>query len=129
MVKINNFCITGSLGQDPKLDYVGANKVAKLTISVAVYRTKDKTDWFQVEVWGSNFNGTVNNKRPEMYANRLTKGSRVGVSGSVHIDEYNGKYYTKVNANNIDMISGLKVNENQGSYTPPVKVLDSDLPF
>ena len=126
---MNSFNITGSLGQEPKLDYVGANKVAKLTISVAVYRTKDKTDWFQVEVWGSNFNGTVNNKRPEMYASRLTKGSRVGISGSVHIDEYNGKYYTKVNANNIDLISGLKANNSQGNFTPPIDTNKDDLQF
>jgi len=126
---MNSFNITGSLGKDPELEYVGANKVAKLKFSVAVYRTKDKTDWFQVESWGSNFNGTVNNKRPEMYASRLQKGSKVGVNGSVHIDEYNGKYYTKVTAQNIDMISGLKTNQSQGNFEQPINVSSEDLPF
>ena len=109
---MNIWCGTGSLGQDPKLEFVGANKVAKLTLSVAVYRTKDKTDWIQVEMWGSNYNGTVNNKRPQMYADRLMKGSRIGITGSLNIDKYNDKYYTKITASNIDMISNLRTTDN-----------------
>ena len=123
---MNNINITGVLGQDPKLDYVGANKVAKLSFSVAVYRAKDKTDWIQVELWGSNYNGAVNNKRPQMYADRLMKGSRIGVSGALHIDKYNDKYYTKINATNIDMISNLRQGNKQ---EPHIEVTEEMLPF
>ena len=123
---MNSINITGTLGQDPKLDYVGANKVAKLSFSVAVYRAKEKTDWIQVELWGSNYNGTVNNKRPQMYADRLMKGSRIGVSGALHIDKYNDKYYTKINATNIDMISNLRQGNQQEQH---INVTEEDLPF
>ena len=122
---MNSINVTGTLGADPVLTFVGANKIGKLSFSVAVYRTKDKTDWLQVEIWGSNYGGTVNNKRPQMYADRLCKGARVGVSGSLQIDKYNDKYYTKINAQNIDMISNLR-NTQQFDGVP---VKDDDLPF
>ena len=79
-----------------------------------------------MELWGSNYNGTVNNKRPQMYADRLMKGSRIGVSGALHIDKYNDKYYTKINATNIDMISNLRQGNKQ---EPHINVTEEMLPF
>ena len=122
---MNNWSGTGVVGQDPKLEYVGANKQAKLSFSMAVYRSKDVTDWFQIEMWGTNFNGNVNNKRPLMYASRLMKGSRIGVTGPIWFNKYKDKIYTKCNANNIDLISNLRDTQHQ----PHIEVQSDDLPF
>ena len=77
-MSINKVNIAGRVGQDPEMKYLdGGNCVAKF--SVAVTKSKEHTNWFNVEVWG---------KTAETAAEYVKKGSLVGITGSLKFDAW-----------------------------------------
>lgn len=110
--KINSITITGRIGQTPEPRYFDDGKVV-LRLSLAVKRKyhplermvrnikygEEETDWFNLELWG----------RDAEYAGKfVTKGARVGVTGSMNVDTYT------------DRMSG----EERNAYKVLVKHLD-----
>ena len=66
--------LTGHLGRDPELRWFESGK-AKCQFSLAVSAGKGKpSDWFDIQAWG---------KPAERAADRLRKGSRVVIVGSL----------------------------------------------
>lgn len=110
---MNNITLIGNLGRDPEMKYFESGKV-KASFSIGVTRTKELTDWFNIECWG---------KTAETAGEYLRKGSKTGVVGSIYTDTYekDGKQVQKitVNANRIHLIG--KKAETQ--------INDDELPF
>jgi single-strand DNA-binding protein len=82
--------VAGRVGNDPDPRYFDDGKVV-VNLSLAVRRKfqplerraqniqEDATDWFNLEIWGRD---------AEYAAKYITKGSRIGVSGSLAVDSW-----------------------------------------
>eukprot|EP00555_Chaetoceros_dichaeta_P006812 CAMPEP_0198276040 /NCGR_PEP_ID=MMETSP1447-20131203/65098_1 /TAXON_ID=420782 /ORGANISM="Chaetoceros dichaeta, Strain CCMP1751" /LENGTH=272 /DNA_ID=CAMNT_0043970957 /DNA_START=214 /DNA_END=1032 /DNA_ORIENTATION=+ len=90
--KINTVTLVGRIGQAPEPRYFDDGKVV-LRLSLAVRRKyhplerqvrniksgEEETDWFNLEMWG----------RDAEYAGKyVTKGARVGITGTLNIDSW-----------------------------------------
>lgn len=75
-LNINFVSLSGRTGKDAEPKYFESGSV-KASSSLAVSRSKDAVDWFNLEVWG---------KTAETMANYASKGSSIGVEGSFKID-------------------------------------------
>mmetsp|Transcript_412 Transcript_412/g.695 ORF Transcript_412/g.695 Transcript_412/m.695 type:complete len:285 (+) Transcript_412:176-1030(+) len=90
--KINSVTLVGRIGQNPEPRYFDDGKVV-LRLGLAVKRKyhplerqvknikygDEETDWFNLELWGRD---------AEYAAKYVTKGARVGVTGSVNVDAW-----------------------------------------
>lgn len=133
---MNNINLIGRLTKDPELKYIqgSGNAVAKFTIAVdRGFTKKDGTkeaDFINIEVW---------NKSAENCANYISKGSLVGVTGSLRIDNYKdqqGEYksFAKVLASNIQFLNSKKADAGvpvTGAVEPKFEevLVDEDMPF
>lgn len=105
MPALNRVQLIGNLGRDPESRYTPTGKqVASFPVAVN-RRWRDKegqlqeaTDWFHVEAWG---------RLAEISNQYLHKGSLVYIEGRLQTDRYEHegetRYFTKVNARNIQM--------------------------
>ena len=92
----NTVHLTGRVGNHPTPKYLGDDGKVVVNLSLAVKRkyhpsewealemTSDQveTDWYGLEIWGST---------AEFVAKYVDKGSRVGVVGTLEIDEWNDR--------------------------------------
>jgi len=93
--QFNRITLTGRIGNDPDPRYFDDGKVV-LNLSLAVKRKYDgyerrelniksgdeETDWFGLEIWGRD---------AEYAAKYVTKGCRVGVTGTLQVDFWEDK--------------------------------------
>ena len=91
----NSVHLTGRIGNDPEARYLDDGKVV-VNLSLAVKRKyhpvewnalnmvsgQEETDWYGLEIWGQT---------AEFVAKYVDKGSRVGVVGSLEVDEWNDR--------------------------------------
>ncbi|MCI6737717.1 MAG: single-stranded DNA-binding protein [Intestinibacter sp.] len=102
---MNNVSLIGRLTSDPELKYVG-NDTALCRFSIAVsrnYKNKDgvvPTDFINIEIWG---------RRAEIFCQYTSKGSLVGIEGSLRIEKYLNKEgenrtETKIHADNFHFL-------------------------
>lgn len=117
---MNVVTLIGNLTREPELREVGEHKVC--SFGIAVDRPgKDKgADFINVQAW---------NGQGEAVANHLTKGARVGVTGSIRSrtwdkDDGTKGYATEVNASRVDFLSAPKT---PAEAPPPPS--DDDIPF
>jgi len=128
--KINSVTLVGRVGQDPEPRYFNDNKVV-LRLSLAVKRKyhplerqarniqsgEEETDWFNLELWG----------RDAEYAGKfVTKGARIGVTGSLNVDTWTDKvtgeerWSNKILVKHLDILESRAEAElrmsNQGNY-------------
>ena len=110
---MNRITLLGNLGRDPEMKVFDSGKM-KTSFSIAVRRTKEITDWINIECWG---------KTAEIAAEYLRKGNKVGIDGSLFFDSYekDGKTVQRpyVNASQVHLID--KKAETQ--------INDDELPF
>lgn len=76
--RINAVSLIGSLGRDLEVRYLANGSVVG-NVALAVRRTQDKTDWFELEVWGA---------LAERAKDVVRKGSKVHVEGRLKVDEW-----------------------------------------
>jgi single-strand DNA-binding protein len=105
--------ITGNLGRDAERKAVGPGLVE---MNVACGRRakvdgkwQDETVWFRCQVWG---------KRGELIAQYLTKGARVGVTGSLSVRSYTAKdgaakQSLEIDASDVALLGGKRDAEPQ----------------
>jgi len=134
---MNNWSITGNLGQDCRTNNVSGTAVANFSVAVkAGFGEKAQTIWVDCALWG---------KRAESgLIQYLTKGQQVGVTGELSTETgKDGKTYLKLRCNEVDLLGGKSDAEQQtpapqkqaiaAPYlhaTPdPVDDFDSDIPF
>lgn len=92
---MNKWLGIGRLTRDPELRYTNNGKeVGNMTI--AVDRSYgDETDFINVTVWG---------KTAENCSKYLEKGRLIAVEGELNINKKGDKYYTKINASNVQFL-------------------------
>lgn len=97
---MNTVILLGNLGKDPLISQVGERKKARLNIATTEYYTdkstgelKEKTTWHTVDCYGYT---------AEKAINRLQKGSRVGVRGSITNWKYTDSQGIERDASTID---------------------------
>ncbi|MEW6715983.1 MAG: single-stranded DNA-binding protein [Chloroflexota bacterium] len=106
MPALNRVQLIGRLGRDPESRYTPSKKQV-CSFSMAVNRTwrdregktKESTDWFNVETWG---------KLAEICQKYLNKGRLVYIEGRLQTDRYEHegetRYFTKVIASQMQML-------------------------
>ncbi len=115
--KINSVTLVGRVGQDPEPRYFNDNKVV-LRLSLAVKRKyhplerqlrniqsgEEETDWFNLELWG----------RDAEYAGKfVTKGARIGVTGSLNVDTWTDKVTGEERWSNKILVKHLDILESR----------------
>ena len=134
---MNVFTATGNIGRDAETRFIpNGEPVVSFTVAVkSGYGKSETTTWVQCSLWG---------KRGEAVAPYLLKGTLVGISGEISLDEYEGKDGTKnktlkCRLNNVDLL-GKKASGDAPAQAPsrssqgagPVNAFDDmtdDIPF
>lgn len=83
---MNNIVMSGNVGKDPEMKYFDSGSiVANFPLAVSFYDHKEKenkTVWLKCKVWG---------KKAEFTGEYIKKGSKVIVSGSLFVEEFEDK--------------------------------------
>ncbi|WP_085829045.1 single-stranded DNA-binding protein [Clostridium massiliodielmoense] len=131
---MNRVVLIGRPTKDPELQFTpGAGKaVTKFILAVNRRYKKDgqpEADFLPVVVWG---------KIAENTANYVSKGSQIGVSGSIRTRSYeakdgNKRYVTEIVADEIQFLDSKNSRQNNSDeeYLDPdvTPVDDGDIPF
>lgn len=132
---MNKGNIIGNLTRDPELRFIPSSGKAVCTFTIAVNRpmSKDAVDFLPIKVWG---------KTAENCGKYLSKGSKVGVTGSATSGSYEDKegnkvYTIDVLAYNVQFLNTKKSDDKQQSQPNYQNDLngfqaidgDSDIPF
>lgn len=120
---MNNVSFTGNAGRDPEVRYFeSGTSVANFT--VAIYEGKDKPPtWVSVSAWG---------KTCEIAADRVRKGSRVGIEGRLKTETWTDKQSGQERSRLTVVANRLEVfdrTENSGGGGYSGAVSDEEVPF
>lgn len=127
---MNNWSITGNLGNDCRKNTVGGSAVVNFSVAVkSGFGDKAQTIWVDCALWGKQ----AESKLPEY----LLKGTQVAVSGEMGTREHEGKTYITLRVASIDLLGGKQEggNARNASAPEPAKQqapsdnLDDDIPF
>lgn len=111
---MNSVNLIGRLTADPEVRYFESGKVIA-KFSIAVNRTKDESDFFEVEAW---------EKTAEVVAQYCKKGSQVGVSGSLIQERWKdkttgtGRSKVVIRCSRIELLGARPDGEGQGTAVP-----------
>jgi single-strand DNA-binding protein len=112
---INMVNLVGRLGRDPEMTYTNSSK-AVTKFSIAAQRTKQLTDWFNVEAWG---------KQAEVLEKYLSKGNQVALMGEFKIETWTDRESQeqrtgyKVNVNSFTFIGGRNETQEVAASSAP----------
>lgn len=127
--------ISGNIGNDVQVNSTqSGNKVANFSVAVRQNRPDNNgeygTDWFRCSVWGT---------RASTVEKFYKKGSHVVITGSLSINEYNGKTQLQIDVSDFDLpdnrntnnANSIKKNSNNSfnNGSQSIDVGDDDLPF
>lgn len=99
--------LIGNLGKDPELKEHGETNICNFSIATTHYGKGEKqTTWHNV---------TCFNKIAENVAQYLKKGSKAFIEGRIDVSEHEGKYYTKIIANNVQFLDSKEKGESNDS--------------
>ena len=126
---MNKILLTGRLVKDAEMSFLPGTGMPKITCTIAVDRAyqKDKNnkkvDFIPVEMLGAH---------TEKLAQYVTKGKMIGITGELHIDQYEKdgqkKSFTKVNADRLEFLGGGKQEyDPKGRFEEVLD--DNELPF
>ena len=127
--------ISGNIGNDVQVNSTqSGNKVANFNVAVRQNRPDNNgeygTDWFRCSVWGT---------RASTVEKFYKKGSHVVVTGSLSINEYNGKTQLQIDVSDFDLPDNRNANDanstkrnsnnsfNNGGQS--IDIADDSLPF
>lgn len=115
---MNLTVLTGNIATDIELREAGQTVVTSINLAVRDPYKKDTTHFIRVEAWG---------KTAELLSQYCSKGSKIGVEGSLKVDKFqdkqgNNREVTKVNANRIEFLDSKGSNndsqsQNNSNYT------------
>ena len=115
---LNTLAIVGRVTRDAELSYLNSG-TAKATFAIAVNRSVKKGDQWTDEV--SYFDLTLWGKQAENLTKYLTKGTQVGITGSLQQRrwEKDGQKQSKVeiHVENIQLIGGQRQGHQEPAYT------------
>lgn len=94
---MNKFIGIGRLVRDAEIkELKGGKQLANFSIAITRAYNKEQTDFINCVAWG---------KTAEYLGKYAKKGQLVSVDGELNIDKVNDKYYTKVNASSVSILS------------------------
>jgi single-strand DNA-binding protein len=98
-VNVNSVSIAGRTGRDPEVRYFesGTNKTS---CSLAVRRTSDQTDWFDLEAWG---------KTGEVMGNYVRKGGLIGILGQIKFEEWTDRNTGELRSKPVILVGELEL--------------------
>ena len=109
---MNVITLVGRAGRDPEVRYFeSGTNVCNLTLAVNRRKRDEDPDWFNLEIWG---------KTAEVAANYVRKGGLIGVTGSMHQEEWTdratGEKKTKwvVRVDKLDLLGSKRDSEGDG---------------
>ncbi|HEY9878508.1 MAG TPA: single-stranded DNA-binding protein [Leptolyngbyaceae cyanobacterium] len=113
-MSINVVTLVGRAGGDPDVKYFeSGNVVCNLTLAVKRRsRNADQPDWFNLEIWGRN---------AEVAANYVRKGSLIGVTGSLKLEQWQDKATGAtrskpvIRVDKLDLLGSRRDSETAGS--------------
>lgn len=95
---LNNTSLVGRLTKDPEIKVLNSGKIVA-AFTLAVQRTKEDVDFIPCEAWA---------KTAESIRDYVTKGSLIGIEGSIRVDNYEvegaRRTFTKVVCNRVHFI-------------------------
>lgn len=96
---MNNFCFTGNLGGDVKVNSTGGSTVANFSVAVkSGFGDKAQTMWIACALWGKQAESKL--------IDYLTKGQQVAITGELSTREHDGKTYLQVRVSTIHLVGG-----------------------
>ncbi|MEE6680289.1 single-stranded DNA-binding protein [Pediococcus pentosaceus] len=103
--------ISGNIGNDVQVNSTqSGNKVANFNVAVRQNRPDNNgeygTDWFRCSVWGT---------RASTVEKFYKKGSHVVVTGSLSINEYNGKTQLQIDVSDFDLPDNRNANNTNST--------------
>ena len=115
---MNLTILTGNIATDIELREVGDTVVTSINLAVKDNFKKDTTHFIRVEAWS---------KTAELLNQYCSKGSKIGVEGSLKVDKFkdkegNNREVTKVNASRIEFLDSKGSNnasDEQQSQSRP----------
>jgi single-strand DNA-binding protein len=117
---MNVIHLLGRVGKDPEVVTTsGGTKLCKVSLATRGYK-KDETDWHQVTFFG---------KTADIVEQYVKKGDMIQCTGSVSYSENDGKYYTNINANSVELLGGKSSGGTPEPSTPAPADETDDLPF
>ena len=107
---MNLTILTGNIATDIELRQVGDTVVTSINLAVRDNFKKDTTHFIRVEAWG---------KTAELLNQYCSKGSKIGVEGSLKVDKFkdkegNNREVTKVNASRVEFLDSKGSNNDSG---------------
>lgn len=114
---LNVINLVGRVGANPDVKYFESGAVlTKLSLAVDRRTNRsDEPDWFALEIWG---------KTAEVAANYTTKGSLIGIQGSLKFDDWvdrnSGVTRSKpvIKVDRLELLSSSKTAESSTEVTP-----------
>lgn len=126
---MQNITISGNIGKDAELRTVRDTQVLSFNVGVKNGYGRDAGSvWYRCSLWGA---------AAAAFANGLTKGTKVFITGELTHDEYEGKAQFNVRVGSIDTgprpqgqaDRGSQAQAGDGSHTTWDNELDDDCPF
>lgn len=116
---MNIFVFDGFVGIDPEMKETAKGKIATISVGNKTgYGEKEKTSWFKCTAFA---------QKADFISKYVKKGSKVAISGQCIIEEYQGKYYTKVYISDIEFqSSGKKQDKKKDEQTAEEQPLFDD---
>ena len=129
---MNNFCFTGNLGGNVKVNSTGGSTVANFSVAVkSGFGDKAQTMWIACALWGKQAESKL--------IDYLTKGQQVAITGELSTREHDGKTYLQVRVGTIHLVGGKseggqqqaprqqQAPQRQQQATQPAPDFDDDL--
>jgi single-strand DNA-binding protein len=118
---LNNVSLAGRLTKDPDFRVLQQSGKTVVSFTLAVQRTKEDVDFIPCEAWG---------KTAESVRDYVSKGSLIGVEGSIKVDSYDTeegrRTFTKVVANRVHFIILKSAEENNANDEGPSKFMTDE---
>lgn len=114
-MSLNTVNLVGRVGGDPELKWFEGSGKCVCTLTLAVNRRKKDSDpdWFSIKIWG---------KTGEIAKNYAKKGTQIGITGSLEIEEWIDKASglprsrPVIKADSLDLLTSKRDGESQGGY-------------
>lgn len=107
---MNVFCVTGRIGRDAESRNVGDTSVTSFSVAFDEgFGDRKTSTWLNCSLWGG---------RGEKVSQYLTKGSMIGVSGSISQKTYQDKTTLEMRVNDVTLL-GAKGDSGSGGGSKP----------
>ncbi|KGG14602.1 MULTISPECIES: single-stranded DNA-binding protein [unclassified Prochlorococcus] len=129
-MSLNAVNLVGRAGRDPEVRYFESGSiVANFTLAVNRRSRNDEPDWFNLEIWG---------KQAQVAADYVRKGSLIGITGSLKLDQWKDKTTGEnkskpiIRVDRLNLLGSRKdsanneITNNPSSFT---KGSNQDIPF